>query len=199
MKKLKILAAGDIHGSNAIAEELAKKGEKYKVDLVVLCGDLNDPLRKESIISPFKKRGLEVLFVPGNWDMDLDIKFLEENYSLKNLHLTYHRKGEVEFVGIGNPNLNFRHSKRDFYYLDKLLTKLNKKNTKKVIVSHLHPKKSMAEFSGVEGSDLLRKIIEKHSPDFVFCSHIHEAEGLETKTRKTQVFHVGKKGKIIEI
>ncbi len=199
MKKIKILAAGDIHGRNNVAEELAKKGEKYKVDLVVLCGDLTHPLRKESIITPFKKRGLEVVFVPGNWDFDPDIKFLEEEYSLKNIHLKYHKKENLDIVGFGNSNLNFNHKKEDFYSLRSILNNIKKRKTKKVIVSHLHPKKSSAEFSGIEGSGLLKKIIEEYSPEVVLCSHIHEAEGLETMFRKTKVFHVGVRGKIIEI
>lgn len=199
MKKIKILAAGDIHGSNIIAENLARKAEKNKVDLVILCGDLNNPLKKESIISSFKNRGLDVLFVPGNWDMDLDINFLEKKYSLRNLHLAYYKKENFEFIGIGNPGLRFNHEKEDFYKIDKLIEDLKKRNTKKIIVSHLHPAGSLAEFSGIKGSYFLRKIIEKHSPEILLCSHIHEAEGLETKINKTKVFHVGPRGKIIKI
>ena len=39
-KKLKILAAGDIHGDTSLAEKLAIRAEKEKVDLVILCGDI---------------------------------------------------------------------------------------------------------------------------------------------------------------
>ncbi|GAF97324.1 unnamed protein product, partial [marine sediment metagenome] len=38
--KIKILAAGDIHGDIGLAEKLAEKAKKEKVDLVILCGDL---------------------------------------------------------------------------------------------------------------------------------------------------------------
>lgn len=38
-KKLRILAAADLHGSLDIAEKLSKKGLKEKVVLVVLVGD----------------------------------------------------------------------------------------------------------------------------------------------------------------
>ena len=40
-KKLKILAASDLHGSRTIAERLSEKAKKEKVDLVVLAGDIN--------------------------------------------------------------------------------------------------------------------------------------------------------------
>ncbi len=39
-KKMKILAAGDIHGDTRLANELAKRAKKENVDLVILCGDL---------------------------------------------------------------------------------------------------------------------------------------------------------------
>jgi predicted MPP superfamily phosphohydrolase len=39
-KKLRILAAGDLHGDQKLAERLAKRAEKEKVDLVVICGDI---------------------------------------------------------------------------------------------------------------------------------------------------------------
>ena len=38
-KKLRILAAGDLHGDLDIARKLSAKGKKEKVDLVVLAGD----------------------------------------------------------------------------------------------------------------------------------------------------------------
>ena len=41
-EKLKILAAGDIHGDTDLAERLAERAEKEHCDLVILCGDLND-------------------------------------------------------------------------------------------------------------------------------------------------------------
>ena len=40
-KKLKILAAGDIHGDSRLANQLADRAEKEKVDLVYLCSPNN--------------------------------------------------------------------------------------------------------------------------------------------------------------
>ena len=39
-KKMKILAAGDIHGDTGLAKKLAERAYSHKVDLVILCGDL---------------------------------------------------------------------------------------------------------------------------------------------------------------
>jgi Icc-related predicted phosphoesterase len=70
---------------------------------------------------------------------------------------------------------------------------------KKILVSHLHAAGTKAEFSGVPGSDALRKAIEKFKPDLFLSGHIHEAEGLVEKIGKTRVISVGKKGTIIEL
>ena len=37
---VKILAAGDIHGSKTIADKLSHKALKNEVDLVILAGDI---------------------------------------------------------------------------------------------------------------------------------------------------------------
>ena len=39
---MKILALSDIHGDKRFIKEMAEKGEKEKVDLVLLAGDLVD-------------------------------------------------------------------------------------------------------------------------------------------------------------
>ena len=63
---MKILAAGDIHGDSRLAEQLAKKAKKEKVNMVILCGDitLSDKL-SSPLISPFTKRKLKVVLIPG--------------------------------------------------------------------------------------------------------------------------------------
>jgi hypothetical protein len=198
-KKLRILAAGDIHGSESIAENLAIKAEKNKVDLVVLAGDISSPFQKEKVIGHFTDRGLETLFVPGNWDSDLDVRFIKEMYGTKNLEGYYIRKGKIDFLGIGNANFRLDHNQKDFERIEKLIKGIKDKNTKKVLVSHLHVAGSKAEFSGFGGSYVLRKIIEDLQPDMVISSHIHEAEGIEERIKKTKIFQVGPKGKIIEI
>ena len=67
------------------------------------------------------------------------------------------------------------------------------------MVTHIHPFKSIAEFSGFQGSKQILKAIEKFKPDLMLSGHIHEAEGLEENIGKTKVINIGKKGKIIEI
>lgn len=200
-KGLKILAAADFQGSSAIAETLAQKAEKENVDLVILAGDLHGAQKiSPNIIAPFKKRNQKVIFVPGNWDTTAESKLLTDIYQIKNIDGTYVNYNGIDIVGIGSPDFRLNiDTKNNLEKLIKNFEKIQTKNSKKILVSHIHAKNTLAEFSGIRGSKLLKDIIDYFQPDIFISSHIHEAEGLEQKIGKTKVFQVGKKGKIIEI
>ena len=68
-------------------------------------------------------------------------------------------------------------------------------------MTHVHPSDTkMEKFSDfVKGSEGVKKAIEKFKPDILFCSHVHEAQGIEEKIGETRVINVGKEGKIIDI
>ena len=73
--------------------------------------------------------------------------------------------------------------------------------SKKIMVTHVHPSETVMEkftefFPGSKG---IKRAVEKFKPDFLLCSHVHEAEGIEEKIGKTRVINVGKKGKILEL
>ncbi|MGC9309208.1 MAG: metallophosphoesterase family protein [Candidatus Nanoarchaeia archaeon] len=198
-EKLKILAAGDLHGSPEIAEELAKKAEKEKVDLIVLAGDLHGMFENQSkiVMKPFKDRKQKVAFVPGNWDTSLEASLLREE-GAKNLHGYYVNYKGINILGVGNPDFKLS---LDNDGLDKLKYNFQrfKKKGRSILVSHLHAAGSKAEFSGFKGDSLLRKAIDYFHPDILIQGHIHEAEGIEEKIGKTKVINVGRRGKVIEI
>lgn len=198
--KLRILAAADFQGSSAVAESLAKKAEREKVDLVILAGDIHGHEPSRNLIAPFTKRNQKVIFVPGNWDTTVESNMVKDIYKINNIDGIYTHYNGVDIIGIGSPDfaLNIDNKKN----LDKLIKnfeKVNHKDSKKVFVSHIHARDTIAEFSGIPGSKVVRKVIDTFQPDIFIASHIHEAEGLEQKIGKTKVFQVGKNGKIIEI
>ena len=105
-KKLKILAAGDIHGDTSLAEKLAEKAEKEKVDLVILCGDLTlAESSTKDIVGPFKKRHEKVLLIPGNHESVATADFLAELYGMKNIHGYSVKYGDVGIFGAGGANI----------------------------------------------------------------------------------------------
>ena len=200
---MKILAAGDIHGDTRLANELAQKSDKEKVDLVVLCGDLTENEKSTSnIIGPFVKKNKKVLLIPGNHETIATADFLAEMYDATNLHGYSIKFKDIGFFGCGSANIGvFQISEKEIYdVLKKGFSKI-KDAKKKIMVTHVHPKGTLMEnFSSfVPGSSGVEKAVKSLKPDILLCSHIHEAEGIEEKIGSTLVINVGRKGKIIEI
>jgi len=202
-EKLRILAAGDIHGDTGLAEKLAERAEKEKVDLVILCGDLTMMEQStDNIIGPFKKRNEKVLILPGNHETVATADFLAELYSVKNLHGYSVKYKDVGIFGCGGANIGlFQLEEEEIYDLLKKGFDKIKYLDKKIMATHVHPSESkIGKFTDIfPGSEGVKKAIDRFHPDILLCSHVHEAEGIEERIGKTRVINVGKKGKIIEI
>lgn len=205
-EKLKILAVGDLHGDSKRAEKLAEKALKEKVDLVILAGDLTFAESSiDYLVGPFAKRRLEVLVVPGNHENIATVNFLASLYKpyVKNIHGDGIIKKDVGIFGAGGAPVGpvFTSDEEIYEALRKGFEKV-KKASKKIMVSHSHPSKTlMAKLSVpiIKGSTGVRKAIQKFQPDITICSHVHEAEGIEEKIGKTRIINVGRKGKIIVV
>jgi|TARA_B100001971_G_C18209168_1_gene549531 Icc-related predicted phosphoesterase len=202
-EEVKILAAGDIHGDIDLAEKLAEKAKKEKVDLVVLCGDLTlGETSTENIIGPFKKRHEKVLLIPGNHETVATADFLAQLYGMKNIHGYSVKYGDVGIFGAGGANIGvFQMDEKEIYGLLKKGYDKIRYLKKKIMVTHVHPTGTkMEKFTNIfPGSEGVKKAVEKFKPDLLLCSHVHEAEGIEEMVGKTKVINVGKKGKIIKI
>ena len=205
-KKLKILAAGDIHGDKSLTKSLAMRAKKENVDLVILTGDLTlFEQSTDDIIGPFAKQGKKVLIIPGNHETVATTNFLTEVYSnTKNIHGYAVEMGDVGIFGAGgtsNVGPFSVFSDRELYEL--LGKGFNQVKDKKIklMVTHGHPTNSFIEkftqFFG--GSYGIEKAIKRFKPDIALCSHVHEAGGIEEKIGKTRLINVSREGKIIEI
>lgn len=204
-KKMKILAAGDIHGDTRLANELAKKAKRENVDLVILCGDLTfADSSAEGIIGPFVHNKKKVLFIPGNHESFATANFLAELYNedAKNIHGYSIKLNNVGIFGCGGANIGINQLTESeiFKYLKKGFEKLSTLD-KKIMVTHVHPEGlKMGKLTKIfPGSKGVTKAIRTFQPDLLLCSHVHEAEGIEEKLGKTKIINVGRKGKIIEI
>lgn len=202
-KKLRILAAGDIHGDTSQAKKLAEQAEKDDVDLVVLCGDLTYAEQStEGIIGPFVKKNKKVILIPGNHETVATADFLAELYGATNLHGYSIKYRDVGLFGCGGANIGlFQLGEEEIFELIKKGYDRIKGAKKKILVTHVHPSGSLMEkFTNIfPGSDGVRKAIDTFKPDFLLCSHVHEAEGIEELVGKTKVINVGKKGKVLEL
>ncbi len=200
-KKLKILAASDVHGDSLQCVKLADRAVREGVDFVVLCGDLTSPMQNSNIIKPFLQRGKKVLFVPGNHDGFALGDFLAQYYKITNLHRNTAVYETLGFFGCGGANIGwealtdqeaFEHLQYSFYQLP--LTE------KKIMVTHVHPSGTIVDrILPNAGSLGVRKALERFQPDLLLCGHVHEAAGVEDHIGKTRVVHVGREGTLLEL
>jgi Icc-related predicted phosphoesterase len=203
-KKLKILAAGDIHGNNRATKKLADRAEKENVDLVILCGDLTGFRETSDILKPFKDKNKKVIIIPGNHESFATVDFLANLYGVKNIH-GYSAKyesssGKVGLFGAGGANVGLSAlSEREIFSTLKRAHLDLKGIEKTIMITHMHPAGSKSEASGFEGSNAIAKAIKEFKPDILLHSHIHETEGVEEIIDKTRVINVGSTGRIIEI
>jgi Icc-related predicted phosphoesterase len=202
---MKILAAGDLHGDILSARNLANKAEKEKVDLVVLAGDITgDEDILPGVISPFLEKKKKVLFIPGNHESMATADFIADFYGITNLHGYSLKYKDIGIFGCSGNNLGINKlSENEIFDLLKKGFEKIKGSKKKVMVTHVHPSDTKIGKFGhplvTEGSIGIKKAVEKFKPDFLICSHIHEAAGIEEKLGKTKVINVGTEGKIIEV
>lgn len=201
-KKLRILAVSDIHGDSKLVLKLAKRAEKEKVDLVVICGDIFGFNETNNIIKPFKNRHKKVIIIPGNHDAFATADFVASLYDIKNLHGYSARYNNVGLFGAGGADADIgpgNISEKDLFKTLKKAHEGLKGIEKKIMITHMHPKDSLSEISGIPGSKAISKAIKEFKPDILIHGHIHEAEGIEEIIDQTKVINVGRKGIILEI
>ncbi len=199
--KLKILAAGDIHGDSKLSQKLAERAEKENVDLVILTGDIFGAVQSKNIIKPFIDKKRKVIFVPGNWETKEESEKFSKEYGIKDIGNQYLRYKNVGIFGIGNPDWDmFPNKKKTFDKLKSDSDRIRKLGLEKqIMISHVHAAGTKSELSGIPGSLMLRRAIEQLQPDMFIHSHIHELAGAEEKIGKTKVVNVGRLGRIFEV
>ncbi|MEM2932950.1 MAG: metallophosphoesterase [Candidatus Pacearchaeota archaeon] len=206
-KKIRILAAGDIHGDVELVNKLAKKADKYNVDIVILTGDITfGEMTAENLVGPFLRKDRKILLIPGNHESLATIDFLVDLYGpeVKNIHGYSFKMKDVGIFGAGGAigvGPKFTLTESQIFSALKQGFKKIKDVKKKIMITHVHPAGSLAEkFSKiVPGSKAVEKAIKYFKPDFALFSHVHEASGLEEKIGKTKLINVGREGKIIEV
>jgi Icc-related predicted phosphoesterase len=202
IKKTTILAVGDIHGDTGLIKKLARKAKNEDVDLVILAGDITFAEQStKNLIGPFTKVKKPVLLIHGNHESLATIDFLAEMYpNAKNIHGYSVKTDNIGIFGCGGADFGASPmSENEFFHTLKKAHSGIKDVKRKIMVTHMHPFKSKAEFSGFRGSKGILKALKQFQPNILISGHIHEAEGMEETIDKTRVINIGKKGRIIRI
>ena len=201
-KKTKILAIGDIHGDTGLVKKLVEKTKKENIDFVIIAGDLTfAEISTKNLIGPFIKENKKVLLIPGNHESNATIDTLSEIYSgTRNIHGSYYISEGFGIFGAGGGDvINITPDKEIFSLLEKSHNKIKNNKGKKIMVTHMHPFGSKAEFSGFPGSKAIRKALKEFKPDILITAHIHEASGIEEILENAKVINVSRKPRVFEI
>ncbi len=190
---MKILAVADLHGSQYRLNIVLNNIEKYKPDIVVICGDVTQFGPGEVAKNFLDQIPIETLAITGNIDTPDVIKGINDSKAIF-LELNKIKKNDYQFVGTNGIDDNQIEKLDD----EKFFT------GKTILVSHIPPYKTKDKiFIGIFGGSIeLRNIIEKYKPILVLCGHIHEDPGI-SKISETIVVNcsMGKRGEgaIIDI
>ena len=200
---MKILFFSDIHSDLKALEKLLDQDADY----YFCAGDLVSWARGfDKAGELLRRRAGRVFIIPGNHESTRDIESFCETYGLENMHARSRQFGKIHLAALGysNPtpfNTPGEYTEPElashleaFAQLDPL-----------VLVCHCPPKDTPLDqgFGGRHfGSFSIASFINRVSPRYFLCGHIHEAEGVQANLGsegKTIGINVGKRGYLLDL
>ncbi len=197
---MRILIFSDIHGDLKALEHLMA----MDADLYIAAGDLTNFARGLEKVGPLlQPKGKRLLVMPGNHESVADIEAFTAKYGLQTFHDTVIQIGNHSVAGLGYSNLTPFHTPGE-YTEEQFSTKLDRWRGLKplVVICHCPPKDTPLDRAGESqhfGSPAIRKFIDEEQPEYFFCGHIHEAEGVDALMGLTRGRNVGKRGYLLEL
>ena len=197
---LKLLIFSDIHNDWKTLEGLLG----VQADYYIAAGDQVTWARGfERCGEILGRRGNRVYVLPGNHESAEDVASMCARFGLHNFHQQHIEIGRWHVAGLGyssptpfgtpgeysEPQMAASLAK--FANLDPL-----------ILVCHAPPYSTALDqiHPGLHaGSRAVREFIEKSQPHYLFCGHIHEAEGVAIRIGRTLARNVGKAGYLLEL
>jgi Icc-related predicted phosphoesterase len=154
-----------------------------------------------------RPRGGKVYVLPGNHESESDIAGFCERFGFVNFHGATLEAGGRIVAGLGYSTPTPFDTPGE-YSEEEMATRLAKfvgANAQElrsmILICHAPPLDTELDRIGKgihAGSRAVREFIEKHQPEYFFCGHIHEAEGMVIQVGATRAMNVGKKGYVLE-
>jgi len=170
VKKLKIYAIADLHGSQHRLNIVLKNIQRYSPDLIVVCGDITQYGPREVAKNFLNQIPVETVAVTGNIDSSDVEKGIDDSKATR-IELKKVVKKGIPFVGTSGIN-------PDHF---KILSDKKMIDDRTVLVTHVPAYDTVDKiFIGMHGgSKELRSLVEKHKPRLVLSGHIHEDPGFK--------------------
>ena len=197
---MKLLIFSDIHNDWKALERLLATDADYYIaagDQVTWARGLD---RCGEIL---QRRADRVYVLPGNHESTDDVTRLCTRHGLHDFHERHIAVGNWQVAGLGYSNPTPFNTPGEYseHQLEERLTRFAGL-APLVLICHAPPYGTALDQirPGLHaGSTAVREFVEKHQPAYLFCGHIHEAEGVEVRIGKTLAVNVGKRGYLLEL
>ena len=194
------LIFSDLHNDSKTLETLMD----IEADYYFAAGDLVNWARGLDRMGEVMKRRAEKMYVlPGNHESARDIEGFCHQFGFVNFHEQSMKIGGTYVAGLGYSSPTPFDTPGE-YSEEEIAARLEKFANLKplVLICHCPPLNTALDQikEGIHaGSRSVREFIEARQPEYFFCGHIHEAEGMVIQMGATRARNVGKKGYLLEL
>ncbi|MGA1997377.1 MAG: metallophosphoesterase [Bryobacteraceae bacterium] len=197
---MKLLIFSDIHNDWKTLERLLA----VEADLYVSAGDQGTWAKGlERAGEVLSGRGDKVYVLPGNHESAEQVAAMCARYGLHDFHQRHLQLGRWHVAGLGYSSPTPFNTPGE-YSEPQMAARLERfrEFSPLVLICHAPPYGTALDRvrPGLHaGSRAIAEFIETVQPEYFFCGHIHEAEGVEIRMGSTIARNVGKTGYLLEL
>ena len=197
---MKLLIFSDIHNNLKALDRLMDT----EADYYFAAGDLvNWAKGLDACGDILKRRADQVYVLPGNHESAAQITAFCGQFGLHDFHQRTLKIGKYHVAGLGYSSPTPFNTPGE-YTEAQLAEKLAPFAALEplVLICHAPPKDTPLDrvHDGLHaGSQAVREFVDRYQPEYFFCGHIHEAEGVTIEMGKTKATNVGKRGYLLEL
>jgi Icc-related predicted phosphoesterase len=197
---LRLFIFSDIHNDWKTLERLLQ----VEADYYIAAGDqVTWSKGIERCGEILQQRAERMYVLPGNHESAGQVATMCARYGMHDFHERHFQVGRWQVAGLGYSSPTPFNTPGEFSE-PQLAERLQRFSDLRplVLVCHAPPHGTALDRirPGLHaGSTAVRAFIEQHQPEYFFCGHIHEAEGVAIEMGATRARNVGKKGYLLEL
>jgi len=197
---LKLLIFSDIHSNHKALERLVA----IEADYYFAAGDLVNWARGlEECGRILQPRAGSVYVLPGNHESAAQISSFCDQFGFHDFHGQTLQIGTHHVAGLGYSSPTPFNTPGEYSEAE-LAERLSPFEGLRplVLICHAPPLGTALDrvHDGLHaGSRAVREFVDRNQPEYLFCGHIHEAEGVQIEMGTTKAFNVGKRGYLLEL
>ncbi len=197
---MKLLIFSDIHSNHKALEKLVAT----EADYYFAAGDLVSWARGlEECGKILQPRAERVYVLPGNHESAAQIAAFCDQFGFHDFHGKTLQIGTHHVAGLGYSSPTPFNTPGEYSEAE-LAERLAPFAALQplVLICHAPPHHTALDCvrDGLHaGSRSVREFVDRYQPEYLFCGHIHEAEGTYAEIGRTKAINVGKQGYLLEL